>query len=226
VGVVGRTGAGKSTLLQLIPRLYELPAGRLYLDGREIHRYPLSTLRRAIAMVPQEPFIFADTVRANICFGKPAAGGEEVTRAAEAAMLLPEILDLPHQFETLLGERGVTLSGGQKQRLTLARALLLETPLLILDDCLSSVDLETEVAILANLKRYLRGRTTLIASHRLEPLRAAEVIFVLHDGRLLETGSHDRLMARNGLYASLYRRQQLEAELRGGDGGRMSVKNR
>jgi len=134
-------------------------------------------------------------------------------KAAEAARLLDEILALPHQFDTILGERGVTLSGGQKQRLTLARALLLSTPLLILDDCFSSVDLETELAILANLRRYLKTRTTLIASHRLEAMRAADMIFVLDWGRLREQGSHDQLLAQDGIYAALYRRQKLEAEL-------------
>ena len=213
VGIVGRTGAGKSTLCQLLPRLYDIPAGQLYLEGEDIHRWPLDELRGAIAVVPQDPFIFADTVRANICFGNPDASTDEMLKAAEAAHLLDEILALPQQFDTILGERGVTLSGGQKQRLTLARALMLSTPLLILDDCFSSVDLETELAILANLKRFLKGRTTLIASHRLEAMRAADVIFVLEGGRLREQGSHDQLLAQEGTYAALYRRQKLEAEL-------------
>jgi ATP-binding cassette subfamily B protein len=213
VGIVGRTGAGKSTLCQLLPRLYNTPPGQLYLEGEDIDRLPLDELRRAIAVVPQDPFIFADTVHANICFGNPDASTEEMIKAAEAAHLLDEILALPHQFDTILGERGVTLSGGQKQRLTLARALMLSTPLLILDDCFSSVDLETELAILANLRRYLKARTTLIASHRLEAMRAADVIFVLEGGHLREQGSHDQLLAQKGIYAALYRRQKLEAEL-------------
>jgi ATP-binding cassette subfamily B protein len=213
VGIVGRTGSGKTTLCRLFPRLYDMPPGLLYLDGEEIHRWPLRELRRAIAVVPQDPFIFADTVRANICFGKPHAGDDEIAKAAEAAYFLDEIIAMPQQFETLLGERGVTLSGGQKQRLTLARALLLSTPLLVLDDCFSSVDLETELAILTNLRRYLKDRTTLIASHRLEAMRAADVIFVLDGGRLREQGNHDQLLAQKGLYAALYRRQKLEAEL-------------
>jgi ATP-binding cassette subfamily B multidrug efflux pump len=213
VGIVGRTGSGKTTLCQLFPRLYDVPPGQLYFDEEEIHRWPLEELRRAIAVVPQDPFIFADTVRANICFGRPHASTDEIAKAAEAAYFLDEILAMPQQFETLLGERGVTLSGGQKQRLTLARALLLSTPLLVLDDCFSSVDLETELAILTNLRRYLKDRTTLIASHRLEPMRAADVIYVLDGGRLREQGSHDQLLAQKGLYAALYRRQKLEAEL-------------
>jgi len=213
VGIVGRTGAGKSTLCQLLPRLYDTPPGQLYWEGEDIHRWPLEELRRAIAVVPQDPFIFADTVRANICFGNPDASTDEMIKAAEAAHVLDEILALPHQFDTILGERGVTLSGGQKQRLTLARALILSTPLLILDDCFSSVDLETELAILANLKRYLKARTTLIASHRLEAMRAADVIFVLEWGRLREQGNHDQLLAQKGIYAALYRRQKLEVEL-------------
>lgn len=213
VGIVGRTGAGKSTLCQLLPRLYDTPPGQLYLEGEDIHRWPLDELRRAIAVVPQDPFIFADTVRANICFGNPDASTDEMIKAAEAAHLLDEILALPHQFDTILGERGVTLSGGQKQRLTLARALILSTPLLILDDCFSSVDLETELAILANLRRYLKARTTLIASHRLEAMRAADMIFVLEWGRLREQGNHDQLLAQKGIYAALYHRQKLEDEL-------------
>ena len=213
VGIVGRTGAGKSTLCQLLPRLYDTPPGQLYLEGEDIHRWPLDELRRAIAVVPQDPFIFADTVRANICFGNPDASTDEMIKAAEAAHLLDEILALPHQFDTILGERGVTLSGGQKQRLTLARALILSTPLLILDDCFSSVDLETELAILANLRHYLKARTTLIASHRLEAMRAADVIFVLEWGHLREQGSHDQLLAQKGIYAALYHRQKLEDEL-------------
>ena len=213
VGIVGRTGAGKSTFCQLLARLYDVPYGKLFLDGEEIHRWPLEELRRAVAVVSQDPFVFADTVRANICFGEPSASMEEITKAAEAAHLLDEILALPQQFDTLLGERGVTLSGGQKQRLTLARALLLSTPLLILDDCFSSVDLQTELVILGNLNRYFKGRTTIIASHRLEAMRAADVVFILDQGRLLEQGTHEQLMAIGGLYASLYRRQKLEEEL-------------
>ena len=213
VGIVGRTGSGKTTLCRLFPRLYDMPPGLLYLDGEEIHRWPLEELRRAIAVVPQDPFIFADTVRANICFGNPDASTDEMIKAAEAAHVLDEILAMPQQFDTVLGERGVTLSGGQKQRLTLARALILSTPLLILDDCFSSVDLETELAILANLRHYLKARTTLIASHRLEAMRAADVIFVLEWGRLREQGSHDQLLAQKGIYAALYRRQKLEVEL-------------
>jgi ATP-binding cassette subfamily B protein len=165
-----------------------------------------------MAVVPQDPFVFADTVLANICFSNPRASQKEITKAAEAAHLLDEILALPQQFDTLLGERGVTLSGGQKQRLTLARALLLPTPLLILDDCFSSVDLETELAILSNLNRYFENRTTIIASHRLEVMRTAEVVFVFDQGRLQEHGNHEQLMAQNGLYAALYRRQKLEEE--------------
>ena len=213
VGIVGRTGAGKSTLCQLLPRLYDTPPGQLYLEGEDIHRWPLDELRRAIAVVPQDPFIFADTVRANICFGNPDASTDEMIKAAEAAHLLDEILALPHQFDTILGERGVTLSGGQKQRLTLARALILSTPLLILDDCFSSVDLETELAILTNLRHYLKARTTLIASHRLEAMRAADMIFVLEWGRLREQGNHDQLLAQKGIYAALYHRQKLEDKL-------------
>jgi len=213
VGIVGRTGAGKSTLCQLLPRLYDTPPGQLYLEGEDIQRWPLDELRRAIAVVPQDPFIFADTVRANIAFGNPDASTDDMIKAAEAAHLLDEILALPHQFDTILGERGVTLSGGQKQRLALARALILSTPLLILDDCFSSVDLETELAILANLRHYLKARTTLIASHRLEAMRAADMIFVLEWGRLREQGNHDQLLAQKGIYAALYRRQKLEVEL-------------
>ena len=214
VGVVGRTGAGKSTFLKLIPRLYEVADGQLYLDGKELHRWPLSRLRGSIAMVPQEPFIFADSVRANICFGRPDAGEDEMIKAAATAQLLEEIRGLPRQFDTLLGERGVSLSGGQKQRLTLARALLLDRPVLILDDCLSSVDVETEVAILGNLRHYLKGRTTIMASQRLEAMRSAEIIFVLDRGELRESGNHEELLALDGTYATLYRRQQLEAELK------------
>ena len=213
VGIVGRTGAGKTTFCQLLSRLYDVPYGKLFLDGEEIHQWPLEELRRAVAVVSQDPFIFADTVRANICFGNPSASMKEITKAAEAAHLSEEILALPQQFDTLLGERGVTLSGGQKQRLTLARALLLPTPLLILDDCFSSVDLATELVILGNLNRYFKGRTTIIASHRLEAMRAADLVLVLDQGRLLQQGTHDQLMATGGIYASLYRRQKLEEEL-------------
>jgi len=213
VGIVGRTGSGKSTLCHLLSRLYELPHGQLFLDGNEIHQWSLDELRRSITLVPQDPFIFADTVRANICFGNPDASHEEMVMAAKTAHLHDEILELPQQFDTLLGERGVTLSGGQKQRLTLARALLLSSPLLVLDECFSSVDVETELAILTNLKRYLADRTTLIASHRLDAMRGADVVFVLEQGRLEEQGNHDELMRHNGIYAALYRRQKLEAEL-------------
>ncbi|MBW2072697.1 MAG: ABC transporter ATP-binding protein [Deltaproteobacteria bacterium] len=213
VGLVGRTGAGKSTLLKLIPRFYRLDKGQLYVDEVEIHDISLGSLRGAIAAVPQDPFIFADTVRNNISFGKPGADNKEIMQAAEAVQLMDEILSLPQQFDTLLGERGVTLSGGQKQRLTLARALLLDRPILILDDCLSSVDVDTELAILDNLKNYIRGKTTFIVSHRLEMMRLVDVIYVFDAGRLCEKGSHQQLVSSTGLYSKLYRRQQLLHEL-------------
>ncbi len=212
-GVVGETGAGKSTLVSLLPRLHEPPPGTIFIDGIELQQLPLETLKQAIGFVSQDIFLFSDTIRENILFGNGNATSEELEMAADLAQLTPSIQEFTHQFETLLGERGVRLSGGQKQRTALARAIIKNPPILILDDVFSSVDTETEERILDQLKGFMRGRTAILISHRISTVMAADQIVYLKDGRIVERGSHEALLALRGHYYRLYRRQLLTREI-------------
>lgn len=213
LAIVGPTGSGKSTLVSLIPRLYDAPEGSLLIDGRPIRDYPLEVLRSNIGFVPQETFLFSETIRENIAFGVPAASDAEVLAAAEAAHIRREFEEFPSGFSTGVGERGLTLSGGQKQRTAIARALLRNPRILILDDALASVDTYTEEQILEELHRLMRGRTTIFISHRISTVRHADRVAVLVNGRIAELGTHDELIERRGYYAELYQRQLLEEEL-------------
>jgi ATP-binding cassette subfamily B protein len=214
LAITGPTGSGKSTLVALIPRLYDAPAGSITLDGRPLRDYPLQTLRGAIGYVPQETFLFSTTIADNIAFGRPAATEPEIESAATTAHIATEIRDFPAGFQTVVGERGMTLSGGQKQRTAIARALLREPQILILDDALASVDTHTEDQILTGLRQAMQGRTTLLIAHRISTARNADRIAVLIDGRIAELGTHDELLARNGYYANLAEKQSLEEEIR------------
>jgi ATP-binding cassette, subfamily B, multidrug efflux pump len=216
IGVVGAVGSGKTTLVSAIPRLIEIPPGRVLIDGRDGGELALGLLRSSIAMVPQDSFLFSASVAENIAFGLPSMDRDRVREAARRAHVLDDIEDLPHGFDTEVGERGITLSGGQRQRIALARALILEPSILILDDSLSSVDAVTEEAILKELRGARAGRTCFIVAHRLSAVRDADRIVVLEAGRVIETGAHEALLRLGGTYAQLYRRQQLEAELGGG----------
>jgi len=213
LAIVGPTGSGKSTLVNLIPRIYDAPAGTVLLDGRPVTDYPLETLRRSIGFVPQETFLFSDTVQENIALGTADAGLNQVRRAAEGASIATDIEAFPEQYATMVGERGITLSGGQKQRTAIARALIRNPRILILDDALSSVDTYTEEKILNHLREVMHGRTTLFISHRVSTVRNADRIAVLHSGRIVEIGTHDELLQRDGYYTNLYNKQLLEEEL-------------
>jgi ATP-binding cassette subfamily B protein len=210
VAIVGPTGSGKTTLAMLLPRLWDPPPGTVFIDGQEIHAIPLRDLRASIGLVPQEAFLFSRTLRENIAFGEPDAG---VEAAARVAGLLPDVGRLPRGWDTLVGERGLMLSGGQRQRATLARALLRDPRILVLDDAFAAVDAETEAGILEHLLDRIRGRTTLVITHRLRVAALLDRILVLDSGRLVEDGTHADLLGQGGLYARLWRRQILESTL-------------
>jgi ATP-binding cassette subfamily B protein len=213
VGLVGRIGSGKSTVAQLLPRLFDVSSGEILLDGQDIRRLSLHELRRMIGCVPQDPFLFSTSLRRNLTFGRDEVSEAEVERAVSIAKLDRDLEIFPQGIETIVGERGVTLSGGQKQRATLARALVMDPPVLILDDCLSAVDAQTEAEILHGLKAILREKTCLIISHRISAVKEADEILVLDAGRVVERGSHEQLIRREGVYADLYRQQRLSEEL-------------
>ncbi len=213
VGIVGRTGSGKTTLVQLLPRIYDPQEGQILIDGTDIRDMELSQLRAIIGFVPQETFLFSDTIGENISFGKENATDEEIRRAADQAEVLENILEFEKKFNTILGERGVTLSGGQKQRTSIARALIRKPSILILDDSLSAVDTNTEDAIVRRLDSDFGRITTFIICHRLSSLKHVDRIYVMDDGRIVENGSHEELIAGNGFFADMYRKQLIEEEL-------------
>ena len=213
LAIVGPTGSGKSTLVGLIPRLHDAPAGKVLIDGQPIRNFTLAELRKSIGFVPQETFLFSDTIRHNISFGRPEASQEQVQDAASIAHIGKDILEFPKEFDTMVGERGITLSGGQKQRTAIARAVIREPRILILDDALASVDTYTEERILNGLRLGMGSRTTVFISHRISTARNADQIAVIVAGRIAELGTHDELIARNGYYTSLFEKQRLEEEL-------------
>jgi ATP-binding cassette subfamily B protein len=213
LAIVGPTGSGKSTLVNLIPRVYDAEPGMILVDGRPIREFPLETLRRNIGFVPQETFLFSDTIRENIAFGVADATDEQVRAAASVANIAEDIESFPDRYNTTVGERGITLSGGQKQRTAIARALIRNPRILVLDDALSSVDTHTEDRILNHLREVMTGRTTIFISHRVSTVQNADKIAVLHGGKIVEYGTHQELLRLNGYYTELYNKQLLEEEL-------------
>jgi len=213
LAIVGPTGSGKTTLVSLIARIYDAEPGAVLIDGRPIREYSLASLRKSIGFVPQETFLFSERIRENIALGVESATDQEIHNAADAANIATDIEGFPEGYDTMVGERGITLSGGQKQRTAIARALIRNPRILILDDALSSVDTHTEDKILNHLRDVMRGRTTIFISHRVSTVRNADRIAVLHSGRIVELGTHDELLALNGYYSDLYNKQLLEEEL-------------
>lgn len=213
VAIVGATGSGKTSLVQLIPRLYNAPANSLFIDGVPIERIPLATLRSAIGFIPQDTFLFGETIRENMAFGVESATDAQILRAATVSSIEADVAGFPEKYETMVGERGITLSGGQKQRTAISRAVLRDPRILILDDALSSVDTYTEEQILRELKGVMQNRTSILISHRVSTVKEADEIVVLNEGQIVERGTHAQLLAGDGYYAELYRRQLLEEEL-------------
>ena len=213
LAILGRTGSGKTTLANLLLRLYNTKRNTVRIDGRSLYEIPLAVLRRDIAYVPQDSFLFSDTLARNIAFGVETEDMAAIEQAARDACIHDNIVDFPEGYQTMVGERGVTLSGGQKQRSAIARALLKDAPILILDDALSAVDTDTEEQILHNLRENRRGRTTVIIAHRISTIQSADHILVLDDGRAAEYGTHEELMALGGIYRSIHDKQQLEKQL-------------
>ncbi|RNC80102.1 MAG: ABC transporter ATP-binding protein [Balneola sp.] len=213
VAIVGRTGSGKTSLIQLIPRLFDPTEGKILLDGKDIKEYSLSNLRRAVGFVPQETFLFSDTIGENIAFGVEEADQKLIESAAEKAQVKDNILDFEKKFSTMLGERGITLSGGQKQRTAIARALIKNPQILIFDDSLSAIDTKTEDAILKQLDKEMGGRTTIMISHRISTIKGADIIYYIEDGSIVEHGTHEELLEKDGHYKTMYTKQLLEQEL-------------
>ena len=213
LAIVGPTGSGKTTLVNLIPRIYDAEPGTVLIDGRSVREFTLASLRQNIGFVPQETFLFSERIRENIALGVETASDADIRISAAAANIAADIESFPESYDTMVGERGITLSGGQKQRTAIARALIRNPRILILDDALSSVDTHTEDKILNHLRDVMQGRTTIFISHRVSTVRNADRIAVLHGGRIVELGTHDELLARNGYYSDLYNKQLLEEEL-------------
>ena len=210
LGIVGRTGTGKTTLVNLLMRVFEPSEGQLFIGGREIHQIPLLQLRDTMGYVPQDNFLFSDTISENIRFGDRSKSQQEIEQAAKAACVHDNIVDFAEGYETMVGERGVSLSGGQKQRIAIARALILDPEILILDDSVSAVDTDTEEKILSHLRQTRKGKTNIIIAHRISTIQDADKIIVIDKGTIAEMGSHDQLMELDGIYADMYNRQLLE----------------
>jgi ATP-binding cassette subfamily B protein len=208
VAIVGRTGSGKSTLLGILSGIYEIESGSVYIDGTDITEIPLPVLRSSVAVIPQETFLFSDTIAENISFGREGADTETIVRAAERAAINAEIEEFPDRYETMLGERGITLSGGQRQRVAIARALISESPIIFFDDSLSNVDTQTEQMILLNLKEAVKRKTSIIVTQRLGAIKDSDEIYYLKDGAVLEYGTHETLMEYDGEYAALFKEQE------------------